>query len=251
MLMRGLLDDILNAFGLLTRLPLPEGNLNETTSLSRSVWAYPLVGAGVGALSALVWFAAQLAGLDLVLSAGMALASQILITGALHEDGLADFVDGLGGGRDREAKLAIMRDSRIGAYGVIALILVLGLRWSAIAGLALHSVLAGLICSALLGRLAIVALLALLHPARNDGLGALVSNPPRRSVIAAFVLSFGLVALQLELLTALFVLLAAGLAVGFVSILSKRQIGGYTGDVLGAGEQFVQTVVLIILAAMT
>ena len=251
--MRALMDDILSAFGLLTRLPLPlpgRGS-HEASNLSRSVWAYPLVGAGVGALSALVWFAAQLAGLGLGLSAGLALTSQILITGALHEDGLADFADGLGGGSDVPEKLAIMRDSRIGTFGVIALVMVLGLRWGGIAGLALHTVLAGLVCSAALGRLGIVALLALLGPARDDGLGALVANPPRRSVMAAFVLGVGLVMAHLPVITASLALLAFAAVVGIVAVLAKRQIGGYTGDVLGAGEQLAQTGVLLVLAAAT
>jgi len=249
--MRALVDDILSAFGLLTRLPLPDRDLHEPSRLSRSVWAYPMVGAGVGALSAFVWFAAQLAGLGLGLSAGLALTAQILITGALHEDGLADFADGLGGGSDGAVKLAIMRDSRIGAYGVIALIMVLGLRWGGIAGLALHSVLTGLVCSALLGRLGIVALLALLQPARDDGLGVLVANPQRRSVMVAFVLGVGLVMAHLPAITAALALLASAAAVGVVAVLAKRHIGGYTGDVLGAGEQLAQTVVLLALAAAT
>ncbi len=249
--MRTLVDDILAAFGLLTRLPMPLREAHGVSQLSRSVWAYPLVGAGVGALSALVWFAAQLAGLGLALSAGLALTSQVLITGALHEDGLADFADGLGARGGREAVLGVMRDSRIGTYGVIALILIFGLRWGGIAGLALHSVLAGLICSAILGRLAIVALLVLLPPARDDGLGASVANPPRGSIIAAFVLGIGLVALHLPVLTAALAVLAIAAAVGCVAVLSSRRIGGFTGDVLGAGEQLAQTAVLLILAALT
>ena len=102
-----LVDDLVSALGLLTRLPMPGRDLPAASRLSRGVWAYPFVGAGVGALSALVWFAAQLAGLGLALSAGLALISQVLITGALHEDGLADFADGIGGGSGAEAKLAM------------------------------------------------------------------------------------------------------------------------------------------------
>jgi adenosylcobinamide-GDP ribazoletransferase len=248
---RALIDDILSAFGLLTRLPMPEREPGAVQMLSRSVWAYPLVGAGVGALSALIWFAAQLAGFSLTLSAGLALTAQVLMTGALHEDGLADFADGLGARRGKDKALAVMRDSRIGTYGVIALILVLGLRWGGIAGLALHSVLAGLICSALLGRLAMVALLAVMKPARFDGLGASVANPPRRAVIAAVVISVLLVALQLPLLTAALVLLGTASAVAIIVLLARKHIGGYTGDVLGAGEQLAQTTVLLILAALT
>lgn len=247
--MHGILDDLLSAFALLTRLPLPGRDADGPHRQSRSVWAYPLVGAAVGALSALVWLAAQFAGLGLPLAAGLAIATQVLITGALHEDGLADFVDGLGGGRDMETRLAIMRDSRIGAYGVIALIVSLGLRWGAVAGLALHNVVAGLICAALLGRLALVALLALLSPARIDGLGAMVANPPRRSVILAFVLGLTIVVLHLPSVAALLAFAAMALGVGVIAMLARRKIGGYTGDVLGAGAQVSETAVLLTLAA--
>lgn len=249
--MRALIDDILSAFRLLTRLPMPGGGPAAAQMRATSVWAYPLVGAGVGALSALIWFLAQLAGFGLGLSAGLALTAQVLMTGALHEDGLADFADCLGARGGKQAALAVLRDSRIGTYGVIALVLALGLRWGSIAGLALHSVLAGLICSALLGRLAIVALLALLQPARPDGLGARLANPPRASLVAAMALSLLLVALNLPLLIAAASLLAAALAVAITAILARKHIGGYTGDVLGAGEQLAQTAALLVLAAMT
>lgn len=246
--MRALLDDVLGAFGVLTRLPVPRREAHVAMR-SRSVWAYPLVGAVVGALSALVWFAAQFAGLGTPLAAGLAITAQVLITGALHEDGLADFADGFGGARDKDATLAIMRDSRIGAYGVIALILVLGLRWGAAAGLALHNVLAGLICAALLGRLAIVALLALLAPARGDGFGRVVAHPPRRAGLAALLLGLALVGVQMPPIPAALAFGAAAGVAGSVAMLAKRRIGGYTGDVLGAGEQLAETAALLVFAA--
>ena len=245
--MRALLDDVLCAFGVLTRLPLPQRERDEALQ-SRSVWAYPLVGAVVGALSALVWFGAQFAGLGTPLAAGLAITAQVLITGALHEDGLADFADGFGGGRDKDMTLAIMRDSRIGAYGVIALILVLGLRWGGVAGLALHGVLAGLICAALMGRLAIVALLVLLAPARTDGFGRVVAHPPRRAWLVAGLIGLTLVALHLPLLTAALAFVAVAGVTGYVAVLAKRKIGGYTGDVLGAGEQLAETAALLVFA---
>ncbi len=246
--MRALLDDILRAFGVLTRLPLP-GREAHMAMQPRSVWAYPLVGAVVGALSALVWFAAQFAGLGTPLAAGLAIAAQVLITGALHEDGLADFADGLGGGREKDTTLAIMRDSRIGAYGVIALILVLGLRWGGAAGLAVHNVLAGLICAALLGRLAIVALLVFLAPARPEGFGAIVAHPPRRAGLAALLLALVLVGVQMPPVTAIMAFAAAAGAAGYVAMRAKARIGGYTGDVLGAGAQAAETAALLVFAA--
>ena len=200
-------------------------------------------------MAALVWFAGQLAGLGGGLSAGLALASQVLLTGALHEDGLADFADGLGGGRDQERILAIMRDSRIGTYGVLALILVLGLRWGGIADLPLHQVLAGLICAGLLGRLAIVLLLVFLKPARADGLGVTVASPPRGAILAAVLLSAIIVFLHLPIVVAVLAFAVTAAAAGGVALLAKRRIGGYTGDVLGAGEQIAEMTVLITLAA--
>ena len=247
--MRALLDDLLTAFGMLTRLPVPERELHEAPRHARSVWAYPLVGAAIGALSALVWFVAQFAGLGSPLAAGLAIAFQILFTGAIHEDGLADFADGLGARGGPEAALAVMRDSRIGTYGVIALMLIVGLRWGGVARLALHSVLAGLVCSALLGKIATVALVSVLSPVRTDGLGSAVANPPLRAVVAAFALALVIVAVTLPVAAAVAAFGAAAAAVGVVSVLAGRKIGGYTGDVLGAGEQLAQTAVLLVLAA--
>lgn len=247
--MRAIPVDLLRAFGLLTRLPMPATEADESTTLSRSVWAYPVVGAVVGAVGALVWFAGQLAGLGTGLSAGLAVASQILITGALHEDGLADFADGLGAGRDREHTLAIMRDSRIGTFGVLALILVLGLRWGATAELPVLQVLAGLICAGLLGRLAIIVMLVLLKPARHDGLGVRVASPPFGAILAAVLFSVAIVFLHVSAVAGALAFAAMALTVTIVALLAKRRIGGYTGDVLGAGEQIAEMSVLVTLAA--
>lgn len=247
--MRTLVDDILAALGLLTRLPLPK-NTPPVTNFSRSVWAYPLVGAAIGALSALVWLAAQGLGLAPGLSAGLALGAQVLLTGALHEDGLADFADGIGGGRDRARKLEIMRDSRIGAYGVLAILLITGLRWGGIVELAPSVTVAGLVCAATLGRLTIVGLLAFLAPARDDGLGALVANPSHLSIAVAFVIAVLIVALFLPPVVAASGFLAILLAGGIVALLAKKHIAGFTGDVLGAGEQLAQTAALLAFTMM-
>ena len=247
--LRAIFDDILAAFGLLTRLPLPKREIGAG-NLSRGVWVYPLVGAAIGALSAVVWLFAQFAGLNSHLSAGLVLAAQILLTGALHEDGLADFADGIGGGHTKRKKLAIMHDSRIGAYGVLALILILGLRWGGIAGLPHSTMLASLVCVALLGRLAIVMQLALLPPAREDGLGTLVANPPLFSVALAFAIAVAIIFVLLPAQIAAFLLLASVVAVGIVAFLASKHIGGFTGDVLGAGEQLAQTAALLTLAML-
>ncbi|WP_338320010.1 adenosylcobinamide-GDP ribazoletransferase, partial [Bradyrhizobium ottawaense] len=118
--------------------------------------------------------------------------------GALHEDGLADTADGLGGGRTRERKLEIMRDSRIGTYGVCALILSFGLRWSALAAIADPLLVAFALCAAhAAARAGVPAFMSLVPPARPDGLSASAGSPPGRSVAIAFAL--GTLALALAL----------------------------------------------------
>ncbi len=113
------------AIAFLTRIPVgpPAGGVWQ---LADSAWAFPLVGAGIGAVAAFVFLVAQLIGLGDWPSALLAVLAGLLLTGAIHEDGLADTADGLLGGPDRERKLAIMRDSRHGTYGVLAIVLSVG-----------------------------------------------------------------------------------------------------------------------------
>jgi len=123
--------DIPAAIGLLSRLPVPVDTDLATRRGARAAWAYPLAGLVVGALAGLVAQVALWLGLPPSIAALLALAAMIAITGALHEDGLADSADGLWGGWDRARRLEIMKDSRIGTYGVLALGLTLLLRAAA------------------------------------------------------------------------------------------------------------------------
>jgi adenosylcobinamide-GDP ribazoletransferase len=143
-----------------------------------------------------------------------------------------------------------MRDSHIGAYGVVALMLILGLRWNAIASLGLAQAIAALVAAGVLGRLAIVGLLALLNPARADGFGQTHSNPPGGAVAVAAILGLGLSALLLPPVKSAAIIIVMVLCIGGVALLARRQIGGYTGDVLGAGEQTAETAILLTLAAL-
>ncbi len=115
-----------------TRLPLPDPGPVGSGDIARASWALPVAGALVGGIGALVYWIAFRIGLPPLPAAALALAAMLIATGALHEDGLADTADGFGGGKDREQKLAIMRDSRVGTYGACALIVSLMLRWSAL-----------------------------------------------------------------------------------------------------------------------
>jgi adenosylcobinamide-GDP ribazoletransferase len=167
-----------------------------------------------------------------------ALAANILVTGALHEDGLADTADGFGGGSTRERKLAIMRDSRIGSYGAIALALSLILRVTALS-LATRPAWS-LLLAAVFGRAAMLVLLLLLRPARTDGLAAPLARGAPVLAVVGIALS-----LLLGVLSARALCAATGVALA-MSFAARRQIGGYTGDILGATEQIAECAVLTV-----
>jgi len=262
---KAVLRDIAAAGTLLTRLPgfallLTEG----PPDLNRSVWAYPLIGGLIGAIGAGVFIAASWLGLSVWLAAGLALAAQILATGGFHEDGLADTADGLGGGQSTAQKLEIMRDSRLGSYGALALFMTLGLRWTALAAVMAGLTATGdprlagaalglLICTGALSRGVIIALLCALPPARPDGMGAVAGKPPSWSACLGLVLALLPILLlppSLMPATALITVTAAITAALVVGWLARRQIGGYTGDVLGAGAVLAETAALIALSML-
>jgi adenosylcobinamide-GDP ribazoletransferase len=228
-------NDLKIGFIFLTRLPLRHQQPIAKGDVSRALWTAPIVGTGVGLLGAGVYaLAVQTLHLPSLGAAVLAVAATVVVTGGLHEDGLADVADGFGGGAARERKLEIMRDSRIGTYGVCALILSFMLRVSAVASLNDP----GLVAAALVGahaaaRAPLAGFMRLVPLARLDGMSAEAGRPPPATVWAAALL--GLIALVIGL----------GFAAGAVA----RQIGGQTGDVLGALEQVGEIVVLLAAAA--
>ncbi|WP_253279658.1 adenosylcobinamide-GDP ribazoletransferase [Loktanella sp. 3ANDIMAR09] len=241
-------SDIAAAVGLMTRLPVPVDTDRATLRGARAAWAWPVAGLVVGGLAALSASLALWLGLPPALAAVLLIATQITLTGALHEDGLADSLDGLWGGWTRDRRLEIMKDSRIGAYGVIGLILTLLLRWQLwsliIANDALWS--AALIMGAV-SRAPMAALMAWLPPARATGLSRHVGRPVHVTAVAAAVLA-GVITLLLwpGALPALGLVVAAT-AYGWGRIAHAR-IGGQTGDILGAGQQMCDISGLLVLA---
>jgi adenosylcobinamide-GDP ribazoletransferase len=190
-------------------------------------------------------------GLPGALAAALGLAATLIATGCLHEDGLADTADGFGAGKDRLQKLEIMRDSRIGAYGVCALTLSLILRWSAVAAIAHPPTVAiALIAAHASARAPLAMFMRFIPRARADGLSAQAGPPPPISAVVAGL--FGLVVLIVALgpTTAMAGLLLLILADVFLGWLSMRQIGGQTGDVIGAVEQINEILVLLTCAAL-
>ncbi len=240
------------AFGFLTRLPGPLARGSESGALGPALRLAPLVGLVVGVCGALVcWLALGGLGLPPWPAALLTVGATVWVTGALHEDGLADVADGFGGAFERGRKLAIMRDSRIGAYGVLALILSVGLRGAALAALAgPEAAAAALIAAHSLSRGLLAPVMLVLAPARDEGLAAAAGRPGPADALTALLLGLVVAALAVGGGLALMLGLAALAAAAVTAALAARQIGGYTGDVLGAVQQTSETAVLLIAAAL-
>jgi adenosylcobinamide-GDP ribazoletransferase len=243
--------DLITCLRFFSRLPLPAAPRDQkppaAPDLSRIAPMVPLAGAILGACAALALALAHALRLPPLVCATLAIGALVLLAGALHEDGLADVADGFGGGKTRERKLEIMRDSRIGVYGAAALALSLVLRIAALAALleqGLGHAAAGLILAGAASRAFALAPLALLPPARSDGLGAasarLEDGGALKAGAVAFVIAvlLGLAALGLGR-AILALALALGGALAMVAI-ARRQIDGQTGDVAGAAQQFAE-----------
>lgn len=242
------LDDLGRATAFLTRLPVPARYHAGGSEATRALRMFPLVGGAIGLMAGLAFAGLLAVGAPPLLAAILALALQAGLTGALHEDGLADCADGFGGGRDRAAKLAIMRDSRVGSYGALALVLSVGIRAAALSALAPWDGLAALVAAGALGRAALPILLAALPPARSDGLAASLPAPDPPIWFAGGLAALLVVLIALDsggAIAAILAALAAGLA---MRRLALRQIGGQTGDVLGATEQAIEIAILSVLA---
>lgn len=242
-------DLFLAAAGFLTRLPLAEPPGWQPDRLARASRYFPAVGALVGLAGGLVWWLAGLA-LPPAAAAGLALAAMLWLTGALHEDGLADAADGLIGGQDREARLAIMRDSRLGTFGVLALVLSVALRAAALAAIG-DTVFAALalVAAHAASRAALPTAMRILVPARADGLGAGAGKPSLAAAVFAAAIGVAVALSALGPARGLVAVALAAAAVAATGMLAQRRIGGYTGDVLGALQQIGEIVMLLAAAA--
>ena len=235
----------------LTRLPTPALSRFEPDWTTRSARWFSLVGQLVGGLSALVLLGAAHFWNSWIATL-LAVGVGVLITGAFHEDGLADTADGLGGGQTPERRLEIMKDSRVGTYGVLALVLVLGLKIAALASLSPAAAAIALLAAHGAGRAAAVLVMRL-SPYAGDALAAKWKPVPDGARWGEVVLALAVAAWPLFLLPTLNV--AVGLVLGgvlatIVVLLARRLIGGHTGDVLGAVEQMFELGLLLGLAAV-
>jgi adenosylcobinamide-GDP ribazoletransferase len=245
----GLSTDLKTGLAFLTRLPLVGAAPSAGSEIARASWAFPIVGAGVGALGALIYWLAHGLGLHAFVCAALAVAVMLLVTGCLHEDGLADTVDGFGGGVSPARKLEIMRDSQIGTYGTAALTLSLMVRVGAIASLADPALVAAALIAAQAGARAVMPVfMRRVPPARQDGLSADAGDPPQQSAVLAVAIGVVVLLLCLGFGATLIAVALLALAGGLLAWLTIRQVGGQTGDVLGALEQVSEILILLTAA---
>lgn len=217
---------------LLTRVPM--GTLREPIpSLPDARWAYPVIGLGLGLVMALFASGATFLGFHPGITALLVVAIGVLLTGAMHEDGMADLADGLGGGRDKKHRLEIMRDSRIGSYGVLALGLTLALKAQAmLAVFAAGDVLWPLLAMMAASRGCMLLVQETLPPARSDGMGhSAHERGGWRPLVGCAIALASVLTLGTQGFIVLTAMLCAALALRYQA---KRLIGGQTGDVLGA-----------------
>ncbi len=237
-----------HAVAFLTRLPggaHPSGN----EAIARSVPYFPVVGLLVGALGAgTFWAGTQI--FTPAIGAVLSLMVTALVTGGLHEDGLADSMDALAGGWDREQRMEIFKDSRHGTFGVLSLVLISLLKFSALVTLTGKTAVLVIVASHVIGRSAAVMTMAVLPPARADGLGAEYGKtlPLLPTIVAA---AWGLTAAVGAFGVSAPVAVAAVMMSSLVvSAWAMRKIGGATGDILGAVEQVAECAVLLTAAAV-
>ncbi|WP_447835572.1 adenosylcobinamide-GDP ribazoletransferase [Aeromonas salmonicida] len=237
------------AIGFFTRIPVPESVSVDTASLNRASRYFGMVGMLVGAAAALV-----LCGASFLLPAGaavvLAIVVSVLLTGGFHEDGLADTADGLGGGWTLEQKLSIMKDSRLGSYGALTLMLALLMKWQLLTALLDHCVAdaaTALLLAHVLSRVVAASLIATETYVREEGKAKPLAHQQDRgellvllgtAVVAMLALAPGILLwLTLSLLLTRFVMVT----------LLRQQLGGYTGDTLGAVQQVSELTVYSLL----
>ena len=242
-------EDFRTAAGFLTRLPMVGPARTLPGALTQASRCFPLVGILVGVIAGAVYAIAADCNLTPLIAAALAVAAGIIVTGALHEDGLADFADGLGVRGERQAKLAAMRDSHIGVFAMLALALSLILRVSALASLGQPLQVLGALIAAHAGARAILPwAMYQENPARSDGLAVAAGRPSRATAGAALVIGAVALVVALGPGAGFVAALGAALAMGLLP-LARRELGGITGDVLGAVEQSAEVLILLAIVA--
>lgn len=242
------------AVGFLTILPVaPAASLDDhRAGLRFGVRAFPLAGLVVGLFGALIYGLATMLKLPPEAAAFIAIGAMTVFTGALHEDGLADMADGAMARTNLTERLAVMRDSRIGTFGTLALIIIVGIKTGTITAIGWADQVAPLLigCAAA-SRAVLPAMMRFMRPARADGLAFSVGRPEENQVVLAALLGFVLALLFLGPAAGLIAVIAGAAAAAIVGWIAKKRLGGVTGDVLGATQQATEATMMLAVVALS
>ena len=253
---QSIIGDCAAAFLLLSRIPVTWHRFpdDRPPNFTSALWAFPLVGLVVGAAVGVVLLATSSLGLPPLVASVLALVVMALLTGAMHEDGLADMADGFGGGRDTDSIMRIMHDSRIGAYGVLALILATALRLSLLA-LCIETLsgwhLVGLIAlTGAASRFQPVLQLAIFPLSQHASLAALTGRPGAGRLTAALALWLPTMIWLFGTVSAAAIILPACALSLWIGQVATRKVGGLTGDVMGATTIIAELTMLMCWASL-
>lgn len=241
-------SDISIALGVLSRFPVEVNQEAARDRAAAATWAYPIAGAAIGFAAVLAGWIATALGLPDLAITGVVLATLIMISGAMHEDGLADTFDGLWGGFDRQRRLEIMKDSHIGAYGVLALVLSVLTRFGLILSLVVAGNLWVVIAISAASRAPMVFLMSKMSAARPDGLSHSVGRPRIETALLAALLAL-LIGFFFLGGTILHGILLTAIGVAGLAWVAEKKIGGQTGDILGASQQISEIAFLAAVVA--
>lgn len=250
-------QDFLTSLAFLSRLPIkPSGTTSGDYSLVSASRTFGITGLFLGSLTGLIFWLASTLGLTTLPAVLVALAISTLITGGLHEDGLADVADGFGGGWTKDRKLEIMRDSSIGTYGVLALVFSVGLRVTAYvllleANAGFFVIIAMFAALGCLSRAPLAFMMYQVPLARKDGRAVQAGSPChdnlRQGLFVSVIAGAVLLILAIGIFATVAVLAGIFLAYLIIARLARIQVGGYTGDILGTLQQLAEISALLAL----
>ncbi len=243
------MDDLQICLGFLTLTPVLGGPAVNNPSLAEASRFFPVVGILLGAIAVFVLVGAQTLGIPQSAAILLALLSITLISGGLHEDGLADTADGLGGGFDKERSLEIMLDSRIGSFGVLALIFCVGLKWAGLGSLPEHGAALALFGAIVASRGVLPIFMRYVPPAKEDGLSAGAGQPEFDRAIVSAGITLIVLFFVFGFWASLLIIVATAVVTGLFVWWVRRKIGGQTGDILGAVQQISEVTIILMAAA--
>ena len=240
--------DFFAALMLFTRIPINWSYFsNEPPNITRAAWSFPIIGFLIGILSGIIGDLCIAIDLPIFLSCVIAISFSVILSGAFHEDGLADMADGFGAGGSAETINRIMHDSRLGTYGTAALILSFLMRLGLVMSLVElgYSLMVILAFGFAAGKFAVILIRNFFDVSIFSKTGSIIEQVTIKNFMIAFVLWFIPMAIALPLFGILFGILLISLVVVLMGQMSKRKLGGLTGDVLGA-TAFVSELIFLL-----